>query len=104
MRIGGLFKCPTTNLNELACGDGVWELDHGCGVRTDCVLICVDRGLWIAFVVVLELPQISNGVDAEAGADNRLIILEWTKRKTYPRINVAKVQLPEAGCQTLLAV
>jgi hypothetical protein len=39
---------------------------------------CSDCG--ITFVVVLQLPQIDDREDAEAGAQNCLVVVEWAKR------------------------
>jgi len=51
--------------------------------------------LRITLVVVLQLPQINHGEDAEASAQSCLIVLEWTKRNADAGIEVAKVRLPE---------
>jgi hypothetical protein len=63
----------------------------------------VNIGLRIAFVVVLELPQIGHRMDAKAGSDNRSVVLEPVG-EAGAGIEVALIELPEAGWQAFLAV
>jgi hypothetical protein len=64
----------------------------------------VDRGLRIAFIVVLELPQIGHRVDAKAGAHHGLVTFEGTIGNADTRIKIAKIELPQALCQPFLAI
>jgi hypothetical protein len=49
----------------------------------------VDGGLGITFIVVLQLSQVDDHENAETRAQNCLVIVEGTKRKADPRIEVA---------------
>ena len=60
-------------------------------------------GLRIAFVVVLELPQVGHCIDAEAGPEDGFVVLE-TVRHASPGIEIAPIHLTQAGRQALLAV
>src|ERR1700739_1964998 len=51
--IGGLLNRAPANLNELARGDRIGELEKRRAIRADGVHVCVSGGLCIVLVVVL---------------------------------------------------
>jgi hypothetical protein len=95
-RIGGLLQRAAADLYKLARSNRVRPPKKGQAVHSG-VLVCVDRGLWITLVVVLQLPHVDNRENPEAGSDHCLVVLKWTECQADTGVEVAKIGLPQAG-------
>ena len=92
MWIGGLFKLAAAKLQPCTRRGYMWEGEDWRAVVV--VLPGIHCGLWIAFIVVLELSQSGHGKNSKAGADDRLVVLERTVSNADTRIEVAQIGLP----------
>jgi hypothetical protein len=104
MGIGGLLNRAAADLYELARGNRIGELEKRRAVRAYGVDVSVNRGLWIALVVVLQLSQIGHREDTKPRTDHGFVVVERPIGQADAGIEVAKVRLPEASWHACLPI
>src|ERR1700739_1471973 len=96
MRVGSLLEFATAVHDARRRGPHLRKLEGGKKSGGVLVGVGVDRSLRIALVVVLQLPERSDGVDADATTYHRLIVAKGTIGKADARIEVALVSLAQS--------
>lgn len=104
MRIGSILHCAAAQLHQLARGNRIRELDDRLSIGAQFILERMDVSLGIAQVIIRQLSEAGHGINAEARAEHRFVVVEWPVCHGDARVYAALVKLAQSCRQARLAV